>query len=639
MENMGSDNYPQLSPRTCRTRLIYDQKIISNLLGSDNKLIYIDSSGFFHYGEMSIDIKAQTDIEHQIVLHNGNAVIFPEKIRVNLSNNSFESLEYYCTASTKYGSLSYSSFLDSTKYEYAVRCSIDKVALNTTVSVRSKVGTIDVLIDFTDIRNQKITTDGTDDYEWLFKKINVGDCIECAYGAENDSVLYMCTSVKDADVSGVYYENKIRTFTEITNYYVRIQAHDLDKSGNLKVGDYIKISGIENSMLSGWSPHSSDMSSCIQVLNENYFKIYAKLNSDTIIIKASIKSSVPYTGSVTIERALPELDEGMVIEVGNRLWSCSSKNNEIYCCKLGDPTNWYAYQDAIASDSFAASVGCEGEFTGIARQNDSVIFFKENWVIKIFGNKPSNYTLNKYNVSGVEKGSRNSIVWLNGVLFYKSREGIMQYSPSSQPQLISESLGTERYTNAIAGRHENKYYISMFNNSTDKYELFCFDINKGLWHKEDDTQMLGTVTYNDIMYYIDGKTDYLMTPETDINLLDEKVNQPDESEIQREADFEWSCQTGDLYDSDFDTKIISRLQIGLKPHRGTEIKVMARFEDGGQLYELAHMRYKEKRAETIPIAVRRAEFLQLVIKGKGYAEIYGISITYAKGSDKKNGSI
>ena len=40
-------------------------------------------------------------------------------------------------------------------------------------------------------------------------------------------------------------------------------------------------------------------------------------------------------------------------------------------------------------------------------------------------------------------------------------------------------------------------------------EMFCFDVQKGLWHKEDDTRMLCTATYNDTMYYVNDENNYI----------------------------------------------------------------------------------------------------------------------------------
>ena len=52
---------------------------------------------------------------------------------------------------------------------------------------------------------------------------------------------------------------------------------------------------------------------------------------------------------VRMERRVPDLD--YITECDNRVWGCSSKENVIYACKLGDPTNWFSYR-GIAADSY-----------------------------------------------------------------------------------------------------------------------------------------------------------------------------------------------------------------------------------------------------------------------------------------------
>mgnify|MGYP007005783450 FL=1 len=87
--------------------------------------------------------------------------------------------------------------------------------------------------------------------------------------------------------------------------------------------------------------------------------------------------------------------------------------------------------------------GKEGKFTGIATRGDSVIFFKENYALKIYGTKPSNFTLAEYNVPGVAIGSEKSLVNINSTLFYLGHNGVYAYQSGSLPALISEeSCGT-----------------------------------------------------------------------------------------------------------------------------------------------------------------------------------------------------
>ena len=51
--------------------------------------------------------------------------------------------------------------------------------------------------------------------------------------------------------------------------------------------------------------------------------------------------SIAAEQTVQLERRVPDLD--FVTECDNRVWGCSSRENVIYACKLGDPTNWFSY--------------------------------------------------------------------------------------------------------------------------------------------------------------------------------------------------------------------------------------------------------------------------------------------------------
>ena len=73
------------------------------------------------------------------------------------------------------------------------------------------------------------------------------------------------------------------------------------------------------------------------------------------------------------------------------------------------------------------------------------------------------------------------------------------------PTEIGSQLGEERYAEAVAGAHRNKYYLCM-KDSEGKKNLFVYDTAKGLWHKEDDEDIAHFCTSRDEMYYIaDGK--------------------------------------------------------------------------------------------------------------------------------------
>ena len=98
-------------------------------------------------------------------------------------------------------------------------------------------------------------------------------------------------------------------------------------------------------------------------------------------------------GAITVERRMPYMD--FVTESENRLWGCRygvARNgevvNEIYASKLGDFKNWNCFM-GISTDSWVASCGTDGQFTGAIAMPGYVVFFKENCLHKVYGNRPS----------------------------------------------------------------------------------------------------------------------------------------------------------------------------------------------------------------------------------------------------------
>ncbi len=153
---------------------------------------------------------------------------------------------------------------------------------------------------------------------------------------------------------------------------------------------------------------------------------------------------------VTAQRRVPDLD--WLTEHNNRVWGCSSTENVIYACKLGDATNWFSYR-GTAADSYAVTVGSDGAFTGAATCMGYVLFFKENGLHKLYGTKPSDYQMSSIQCSGVAKGAHQSLCVINETLYYLSMDGVMAWD-GSLPTKVSASLdetAMSRVTRAAAG--------------------------------------------------------------------------------------------------------------------------------------------------------------------------------------------
>lgn len=649
MKNLCGDVFPQLSTRKKRSRLSRESAgaIVSNVIVVNGKLVWVESSGKLHYDGTEHTIRDYIAGEHTLTQYGNNIVVMPEKKYFGLETREFEDIEVSGSLDFR---LSLSNIVDNPQAEehrYLRSCSIERMCFDNNGKLKPALYKLLSGMDLTDESHQRaVDGQGTLPWDDVFTSISKeGQAVETLTGIHGE--LYKCVGVKSN--SDCNSDHKQRVFIRVSDDYIGIHYKTTSNHNSgfkllkqLKKGDYVTFSGMIHVLGFNSEEESAqelfdeiNYTDYIHVLNGNTFKLYDVIISDEdhevwLVIRANIKSSIPYDGNLTIERVMPPgLDDDKLIEVNNRLWGCSSSQNEIYSCKQGDCTNWQAYSDGISTDSFAATIGCEGDFTAIARQNDSVIFFKENWIIKLYGTKPSNYTTVVFNVPGVEKGSGRSVTWVNGVLFYLSPSGVCRYSPGGQPVIISEeAFGNRKYKNGVGGRHRDKYVLSA-QNENGEYEMFTFDTKSGMWHKEDNTRMKSCATYNNILYYIDGTTGDLMCMEAENNLLAENEN------FETEDDFEWMCETGNLYDNDFNAKYISKIQIMADISEGASFEVLAQFRDRGEWWSLRELRSEITRPRRVDIAMRRSDHLRLRFSGKGACRISGVLIEYGRGSGIK----
>ena len=624
-KNMTSDKYPQLSPRANRSRICSDTefKIISNLLSANSGLIYIDSDKNLHIGgEVTKIDEIDAAKLHHIVLYGNKVVVFPEKFSVNMSNKKVTMIDCQNKdLSTQVGVKS-NLQIDSSTYDYAyMACSITRSYYDASANKNYRPSV--TLYTNSDLTNEKYQL--KDNNEMIDVFGSYANTIGNVFESYNSFYTVIGKSKKD----DTYKHNRLITFKKLSYKfnYTTIRAKGIGT--NIQAGDFVKISGLTDSLVCADAESYADKT-YIDNLKGKTFKVYY-VTENELVIKCELESSVPYTGTVTVERISPDFDEGKIVEMQNRLWCCSSDTNEIYCCKQGDERNWQAYSDGISTDSWAMTCGKEGKFTGIATRGDSVIFFKENYALKIYGTKPSNFTLGEYNVPGVEIGSEKSLVNINSTLFYLGHNGVYAYQSGSLPSLISEeSLWGHTYKNAVGGRHGNKYYISAERDDGEQ-ELLVYDTDKGLWHKEDDTKMIDCTTYNGVLYWLDDTKENIMCPDKADNLLVDNTKY----EYQQEDYFEWSAETGDLYDSEFNVKNIGKIRIGIKAEKGAKVSLFVQYKDNGEWKKVSEMIYSEKKPRVFAVALRRAEYLRLKLVGTGQVEIYGIDIEHSRGSDKR----
>ena len=392
----------------------------------------------------------------------------------------------------------------------------------------------------------------------------------------------------------------------IATTYVRLNFNYTDFLVGFNVGDGVTISGITTEGL-------TDLNGTTVIKEKG--KTY-------IVITGIIDEAKKITEEVTITRLMPEMD--FVIESGNRLWGCrygfdiqGNFVNEIYASKLGDFKNWNCFM-GISTDSYAASLGTDGQFTGAITHLGYPLFFKENCVHKVYGNYPANYQIQTTTLRGVQKECHRSLAIVNEVLYYKSRSGVCAYD-GSLPAEISSALGDVMYGEAVAGALGNKYYLSM-SDTDGGWHLFVYDTMKGMWHREDDTQAMDFCNCRGDLYYIDYATKQIKT----IKGSGVKENLP----------IKWSATTGIIGTDSPDKKYISRMDVRMKLDVGARVAFYAEYDSCGEYEYIFTMTGKSLQSFSVPIRPRRCDHMRLRIVGTGEAKIFSICKTIEWGSDQ-----
>lgn len=386
--------------------------------------------------------------------------------------------------------------------------------------------------------------------------------------------------------------------------YVRINAEGIGKK--FEVGDWVNMRGIDIESLSE--------------LNNSSTMIYAK-GENFIVVRGIIGSTASQTKNLSIFRKVPKMD--FITECGNRLWGCrygldndGNFVNEIYASKLGDFKNWTCFS-GVSTDSYAASVGTNGPFTGATTHLGYPLFFKENCLHKIYGDYPANFQIQTMVCRGVQSGCFKSLATVNEVLYYKATSGICAYD-GSQPVEVSSVFGEAIYKNAVAGSLGNKYYVSM-EDGTGGHHLFVYDAKRGTWHREDDTQAVSFASHQSDLYYID--------------YADNRIKAVRGTGITDTKPIEWHAITGIIGTDSPDKKYLSRIDVRMSLAVGSRVSFWAEYDSSEEWEFLFATEGTKLGSFSIPIRPKRCDHLRLKLAGSGEAKVYSICKTSEQGSD------
>lgn len=314
------------------------------------------------------------------------------------------------------------------------------------------------------------------------------------------------------------------------------------------------------------------------------------------------------SGTVTLKRDVPDLD--FICESNYRLWG--TKGNTIYSSKFMDPLNFNSF-DASVADSYAISVGSDGEFTGCVPFSSHICFFKENTLHKLYGSKPSNFQIVTSQVYGVQAGSERSICIINETLFYKGVGGVYAYT-GGVPELVSGKFGVRKYSEACAATDGSRYYLSM--REGDTWHVFVYDVQRNMWVREDNTHCVDMTFHAGYVYFLTAAGELLR--------VDSAVDQ---------SDIEWSVTFCPFNETVNERKGYSkyhlRLDLGAKSWLTVEQKrdVDTRWQ---KVYSTHHERAKTL---SIPVLPARCDSVEIRLSGRGDCVLRAFVREFFMGSD------
>lgn len=563
MKNMTSDYYPVLAPR--KKRVVYREGVRASGLIAKDELCWINDSEFI-IGDDHINMGLKIGSEYwpkNLISMGACVIIMPDRKWINTIPLPKTNEE------------------DANAYDW---------------------GDIDVEYTTKEPVTFTLCTLTGDPYD--FQEMDISDTAPKGTDEQplENGQLWLDTSSKPNALKKYSESNKM--WVSIATTYIKISSKGIGKG--FKQDDGIKISGITIENL-------TDL---------NSYHALRGCGDDYIIVTGILDEVATQEGQITISRKMPDMD--YIVEANNRLWGCKygiNKDgvavNEIYASKLGDFKNWNCFMN-LSTDSYAASCGTDGPFTGAISHLGYPLFFKENCVHKVYGNYPANFQIQNTPCRGVQEGSHRSLAIVNGILYYKARGAVCAYD-GSLPVDISAALGETRYSDAVACAHGNKYYITM-KDAENIYHLFVYDTSKDMWHKEDNLCVECFCSYKNELFAISYARNI-------IAMLGYGYDDEDKGKVP------WMVETGLIGMSMPDMKHVSKLTIRMSLAIESRVRVYVQYNSIGEWEQVCQVTSTSLRSFSMPIRPRRCDHFRIRIEGEGDGRIYSITTTIDQGSE------
>ena len=371
----------------------------------------------------------------------------------------------------------------------------------------------------------------------------------------------------------------------------------------------------------------TDPSLVQQVQDLNGSHVIQKIGHDYIVVIGIVDDEWNSTAKMTISRKAPAMD--YVIECNNRLWGCKYGTvdgehiNEIYCSKLGDFRNWEVYE-GLSTDSWRASIGLPGPWTGAVAYDGRPTFFKKDCIYKIYVSSSGAHQIATSEGPGVREGCWQSVAIVGSVLFYMSDSGVQAYT-GTNPTRVSDNINTDKAYGAIATVWR-KYYVVTFYPTIGTFETYTYDTELRVWHK---------ISLQHPISYVKPSNDFITWQDALGNILNNDPTGNTISSVATGTSFngDWFAESGVIGLDYPDNKYLSRFDFRINLFKGAWVELFIQYDSDGKWLSKGRLYKPGLQSFILPVIPRRCDHCRFKLVGHGDFRLYSIAKLLEMGSD------
>lgn len=322
-------------------------------------------------------------------------------------------------------------------------------------------------------------------------------------------------------------------------------------------------------------------------------------------------TATEYTeASISISRQTPEMD--IIFEHENRLWG--AKGKEIFASKLGDPFNWNCFE-GLSTDSYYLQTQDKGTITaGISYGYPR--FLREDSMTTVYGSMPSAFQTQTTKILGVKRGEQKSLERVGGLLLWLSNAGIVLYD-GDKTYLQDQVFGDWKLSKVISQAGTEKCYVCAdlgkhpLADGERLLAMFCYDVTKGIWTKEDNPGVKSMTYMNGMVYALTNE--YIFT----LNGMD--------GDREEAGNVYFFAEFGDFTDGSPNRKAVSKIQLRMEVGEWAYALVKIRYNSSGEWLTVKRIEPGKKRSVYIPVIPHRCDHYRIRIEGAGDCTLYSMA--------------